>query len=345
MFLDPVSALEPLGFDCCGARGVHQVEDALAYLDLVKARYASTLSTYASFLDVMHEFKLKRVDTPGVIDRVLHLFHGDRELILGFNQFLPPGYVITMSEAADGVMTPSLSPPAACCSRFSTTPPATKLPSSPAAPAGTPVDGAPESPRLSVAAEAARDAARDALGQALGASPRAVDGLRVAIEVAELAGLEDSNEIELRRARSALTETQRDERDTERLRELGAEDLALPDEFICPITRELMVQPVVASDGFTYERSAIRQVLRSEQPESPLTREALRRDFLPNFTLLKLIREHRQHALRLVEAGMRAQANSQGEEAGSARGREERDADASTDTPAVAGVKRSRGAA
>ena len=74
------------------------------------------------------------------------------------------------------------------------------------------------------AAEAARDAARDALGQALGASPRAVDGLRVAIEVAELAGLEDSNEIELRRARSALTETQRDERDTELPQAEGLEE-------------------------------------------------------------------------------------------------------------------------
>ena len=42
----------------------------------------------------MKEFKAQSIDTPGVIDRVLQLFHGHRELILGFNTFLPPGYKI-----------------------------------------------------------------------------------------------------------------------------------------------------------------------------------------------------------------------------------------------------------
>ena len=66
-----------------------------------------------------------------------------------------------------------------------------------------------------------------------------------------------------------------------------------------------MAEPVVASDGFTYERSALAVVLRAEQPESPLTREALRRDVsLPNLTLLKLIRDRYAHALRLAEAGV-----------------------------------------
>ena len=36
----------------------------------------------------MKEFKAQSIDTPGVIDRVLQLFHGHRELILGFNTFL-----------------------------------------------------------------------------------------------------------------------------------------------------------------------------------------------------------------------------------------------------------------
>ena len=45
----------------------------------------------------MKEFKKQSIDTPGVIDRVLQLFQGHRELILGFNTFLvrsppqPPG--------------------------------------------------------------------------------------------------------------------------------------------------------------------------------------------------------------------------------------------------------------
>ena len=57
-------------------------------------------------------------------------------------------------------------------------------------------------------------------------------------------------------------------------------------------------------------------VLRAEQPESPLTREALRRDVsLPNLTLLKLIRDRYAHALRLAEAGVergRAEASTAG---------------------------------
>ena len=36
----------------------------------------------------MKEFKAQSIDAPGVIDRVLQLFHGHRELILGFNTFL-----------------------------------------------------------------------------------------------------------------------------------------------------------------------------------------------------------------------------------------------------------------
>jgi len=44
----------------------------------------------------MKEFKAARVDTAGVIVRVKDLFKGHRELILGFNTFLPKGYEIEM---------------------------------------------------------------------------------------------------------------------------------------------------------------------------------------------------------------------------------------------------------
>ncbi len=40
------------------------------------------------FLDIMKKFKAQSIDTPGVIDRVLNLFSGHSELILGFNTFL-----------------------------------------------------------------------------------------------------------------------------------------------------------------------------------------------------------------------------------------------------------------
>lgn len=37
-----------------------------------------------------------RIDTSGVILKVKELFRGDRDLILGFNAFLPKGYEITL---------------------------------------------------------------------------------------------------------------------------------------------------------------------------------------------------------------------------------------------------------
>merc|ERR1719482_2401831 len=75
-----------------------KVEDALAYLDQVKMKFEKQPHIYNKFLDIMKEFKAQSIDTPGVIDRVLQLFHGHRELILGFNTFLPPGYKIEFSD-------------------------------------------------------------------------------------------------------------------------------------------------------------------------------------------------------------------------------------------------------
>lgn len=48
------------------------------------------------------------IDTPGVIERVSHLFNAHPDLIQGFNTFLPPGYLIeTGADGAIVVRTPS----------------------------------------------------------------------------------------------------------------------------------------------------------------------------------------------------------------------------------------------
>lgn len=46
-------------------------------------------AVYDTFLEIMKEFKSQRIDTAGVIRAVKKLFKGHRELILGFNTFLP----------------------------------------------------------------------------------------------------------------------------------------------------------------------------------------------------------------------------------------------------------------
>jgi len=63
------------------------------------------------------------------------------------------------------------------------------------------------------------------------------------------------------------------------------------DNFICPITMSVMKDPVICSDGHTYERSAIETWL-STNNHSPITRERIINEYIiPNFVLRKMIRE------------------------------------------------------
>ncbi|KAL4269176.1 Transcriptional regulatory protein Sin3-like protein [Pleurotus pulmonarius] len=73
------------------------VTDALSYLDAVKVQFQEKPDVYNRFLDIMKDFKSQVIDTPGVIERVSMLFHGNPELIQGFNTFLPVGYRIDVS--------------------------------------------------------------------------------------------------------------------------------------------------------------------------------------------------------------------------------------------------------
>lgn len=65
-----------------------------------------------------------------------------------------------------------------------------------------------------------------------------------------------------------------------------------PQEFVCPITHELMDTPVVTQDGFTYEKSAIEDWMRHKQT-SPKTNQPMEAVFFPNFNLKSLISEWR----------------------------------------------------
>ncbi|XP_036093206.1 WD repeat, SAM and U-box domain-containing protein 1 isoform X4 [Rousettus aegyptiacus] len=60
----------------------------------------------------------------------------------------------------------------------------------------------------------------------------------------------------------------------------------IPDEFICPITRELMQDPVIASDGYSYEKEAIENWISKKKRTSPMTNLVLPSTVLtPNRTL------------------------------------------------------------
>ncbi|XP_074550386.1 WD repeat, SAM and U-box domain-containing protein 1-like [Halichoeres trimaculatus] len=60
----------------------------------------------------------------------------------------------------------------------------------------------------------------------------------------------------------------------------------VPDEFLCPITRELMKDPVIAADGYSYERDSIESWIRGKNKTSPMTNLPLQTTLLtPNRSL------------------------------------------------------------
>ncbi|XP_064238801.1 WD repeat, SAM and U-box domain-containing protein 1 isoform X5 [Aotus nancymaae] len=68
-----------------------------------------------------------------------------------------------------------------------------------------------------------------------------------------------------------------------RVKSLSSE---IPDEFICPITRELMKDPVIASDGYSYEKEAMENWISTKKRTSPMTNLVLSSVVLtPNRTL------------------------------------------------------------
>ena len=66
----------------------------------------------------------------------------------------------------------------------------------------------------------------------------------------------------------------------------------MPDAYLCPLTLDLMHDPVVTCDGQTYERAAIETWL-AKSPTSPLTGQSLvHLGLAPNVVLRGLIRAY-----------------------------------------------------
>ena len=69
----------------------------------------------------------------------------------------------------------------------------------------------------------------------------------------------------------------------------------VPDEYLCPITCEVMEDPVIAEDGQTYEREAIATWVASAGT-SPMTRQRMANMFFPNRSIKGLIEKWREEA-------------------------------------------------
>ncbi len=67
---------------------------------------------------------------------------------------------------------------------------------------------------------------------------------------------------------------------------MNPEPTPVPEEYLCPIGMEIMKDPVIGSDGQTYEREAITEWLTTRMPRSPMTRVPMAVDNLqPNYAL------------------------------------------------------------
>merc|ERR1712134_152745 len=102
----------------------------------------------------------------------------------------------------------------------------------------------------------------------------------------------------------------------EKLDELLEED---PD-LCCPISLMLLSDPVLASDGFIYEKASLEQILKTSAT-SPFTRQKLTRKFLPAKERMKMAFEFREtrskelldFASELIEAGHQHMASEAAE--------------------------------
>jgi ankyrin repeat protein len=66
-------------------------------------------------------------------------------------------------------------------------------------------------------------------------------------------------------------------------------NIIVEEDFLCPITQEVMIDPVVVADGHTYDRSAIEKWFK-EKKRSPMTNLPLARlEVQPNYALRKIM--------------------------------------------------------
>ncbi|XP_024994807.1 putative U-box domain-containing protein 50 [Cynara cardunculus var. scolymus] len=80
------------------------------------------------------------------------------------------------------------------------------------------------------------------------------------------------------------------------------DETIIPASFFCPILKDVMKNPHIASDGFSYELSAIKQWLGMSHNTSPLTNLDLEHKRLtPNHTLRSLIHDwHKKRSIPLT---------------------------------------------
>ena len=88
------------------------------------------------------------------------------------------------------------------------------------------------------------------------------------------------------RGKRKVSDESSDDRENEQIKRLRGTFESLADEYTCPITQELPLDPVTAEDGRVYERSAIEawlgeRRLEGQAAKSPMTNEPMGQRLLP----------------------------------------------------------------
>lgn len=65
----------------------------------------------------------------------------------------------------------------------------------------------------------------------------------------------------------------------------------VPLEFVCPLSHEIMKDPYLMEDGYTYEKKNIEEILSENDCKSPLTGEKISKVGTKNIKLLQKINE------------------------------------------------------
>ncbi|XP_010498949.1 PREDICTED: paired amphipathic helix protein Sin3-like 3 [Camelina sativa] len=78
-----------------GSKPKKTKDDAYAYLTAVRNHFHNDKNKYDDFVTIMYNFKTRSIDRDDCIKKVEKLLRGQRNLISGFNAFLPESLEIT----------------------------------------------------------------------------------------------------------------------------------------------------------------------------------------------------------------------------------------------------------
>ncbi|KAL7525829.1 hypothetical protein ACHAXR_002100, partial [Thalassiosira sp. AJA248-18] len=96
----------------CHLKMTHRAESgnqqACMFVSQVKEAFGDKSSEYRAFSKILKDFTAKTVPTQEVVERILDLFQGKRDLILGFNEFLPLEHKIRLPPKKAVASSPAL---------------------------------------------------------------------------------------------------------------------------------------------------------------------------------------------------------------------------------------------